>query len=1472
MCNEFNKYEVTNNTYKWYKTRRYGFSIIQLPGKSMDSIRILVVEDQPSARGYICDELRKAGYSAIHDAESVEHAIALFSEVKPDIVLMDINLGEKMDGIDLSRKLKDIHEVPIIYTTAYADAATIIKARDTTPDGYLVKPFDKQDLYSAIEIALYKNNIYQQLLKTNRQLEQEISARKKTEEKLLNSESRYKQLLNGITESVFIIDRDWKYGPVNESAASLGGLSSHEMTGKSLHDVFPDVENSNFYKAYEHVMKTELAETVEDEYVLPDGKKGWFEVKIYPVPEGILCIASDISERKQAELAVAENEEKYRSFIHNSLDAFALTDETGTVIEWNRSQEELSGINAEQALGKKIWEVHSLLDMPDKVEKINAQELERNMQDFFSTGTSHFLDVVRETSVVNAHGEIREMQQKSFKIETPHGFRLGSVSRDITQLKRTLTALKETEERFHLLSDVTFEGIVLHKNGIPYEVNKSFTRITGYSRGEVIGKNIIDLLVVEQDKESIRQNIIKDYALPYVVRVRKRDGSVFHAEIEARNMTYKEQEVRIAAIRDVSKKIEAESKLKESEEKFRTLVENANDLLFTVSPQGMFTYMSPNCLEITGRSVEEYIGSTIFDFLHPEDISSIQALLRQAILSGKKVSNIEYRIQHKNGYFKWLLANGSPLFDSEGNLSSFIGIAHDVTARKNAEFLLKKSEEQNRSIIEALPEIMIELTADGIFTTASTSNPEQLFLPPEQFLNKNIRDVMPPEFANLVMKNVKAALDEKNLQVFEYFLEMKGSIRYFEARMNPKGDSHVISLLSDVTDRKNAEFKLKASEEQFKSLFENSNDAIFIHDSKGTVIDVNHRACEMLGYDRNTLIDKDISWFVHPSLVKTKETGLNEVKKKGYAYIESTFVNKNQKAIHVEISASMFDKENRLIQSIVRDITKRKETEKQLASLAAIIENSNNIAVIKDLDLRVIATNRAFVKAAGKSRVSELIGKTDAEIFEVSPGIEPVKTYMEDDLTAQTLRKGEKIIREEPVFYPDGEERIVLTTKFPVFDQNDKVIATANISTDITKHKKTLERLKMTLKYSESLAECSHYFMSGRKDSLNLGLKQILKASEASRVYVFENFEDPEKGLSMRQIHEVVQPGIRPEINNPVLQQLPYSDGFDEWKNQLARGDIINGSTDQFAPDVREILQNQGIKSILILPIFIKSSWFGFIGFDDVETERKWHEQDMKLLRTVSDVVGFYLQNRQNEQKMLKNNQVLQSLNSSKDKMMSIIGHDLKNPVGQVMGFVDLLIHNYDKYDEKKIKYFHHIIYSSIQQVSALLDNLLQWSRSERGKIQFHPEVFNASLTAESTVSLLEAVALNKNISLINNLDKDIWVHADVNMIDTVWRNLVSNAIKFTEKGGNIILNYQVEGDFIRFSVTDTGIGIRKEIREKIFEVDHSVSTSGTSGEVGTGLGLNICKEFVERHGGEISVESEPGKGSTFFFTLPKGS
>jgi two-component system, sensor histidine kinase and response regulator len=239
------------------------------------------------------------------------------------------------------------------------------------------------------------------------------------------------------------------------------------------------------------------------------------------------------------------------------------------------------------------------------------------------------------------------------------------------------------------------------------------------------------------------------------------------------------------------------------------------------------------------------------------------------------------------------------------------------------------------------------------------------------------------------------------------------------------------------------------------------------------------------------------------------------------------------------------------------------------------------------------------------------------------------------------------------------------------------------------------------------------------------------------------------------------------------------------------------------------------------------------------------------------------------EETLLISKNKLKVANASKDKFFSIIAHDLKNPFNGIIGLSSLLIDDYDSFSVEEQKEFILDIKTTAENTFRLLQNLLDWSQTQTGKIHFEPATFVLSSITSVVIDLVKTSAGNKNITLESHIPADIEVYADENMISTVIRNLMLNAIKFTRCGGNIILAARNTGSLVEISVADNGIGISPEHLKKLFNIDSNVVSYGTDGEQGTGLGLILCKEFIEKNAGAIRVESESGVGSTFTISIP---
>ncbi len=284
-------------------------------------------------------------------------------------------------------------------------------------------------------------------------------------------------------------------------------------------------------------------------------------------------------------------------------------------------------------------------------------------------------------------------------------------------------------------------------------------------------------------------------------------------------------------------------------------------------------------------------------------------------------------------------------------------------------------------------------------------------------------------------------------------------------------------------------------------------------------------------------------------------------------------------------------------------------------------------------------------------------------------------------------------------------------------------------------------------------------------------------------------------------------------------------------------------------------------------------------------------ELETKNIMLISSIIGLLIfsfalwiqfRSRKNEQianRLLneKNIQIqmqsdsLAELNATKDKLFSIIAHDLRNPVGSFKQAIEFLKDNFEILEKEELREFLQLMEKNSISVYNLLDNLLEWSRSQRGLIQFNPVLIDFHYIVNNLFQLLKFTADDKKIKLVNEVPQEFLITADVNMLTAIIRNLATNAVKFTPENGSITIGISdTNADFVHFYIKDTGVGMSEEISSKLFNSRGTITTEGTANEKGSGLGLILAKEFVEKHGGKIWVESEIGVGSTFWFSLLK--
>jgi len=369
--------------------------------------------------------------------------------------------------------------------------------------------------------------------------------------------------------------------------------------------------------------------------------------------------------------------------------------------------------------------------------------------------------------------------------------------------------------------------------------------------------------------------------------------------------------------------------------------------------------------------------------------------------------------------------------------------------------------------------------------------------------------------------------------------------------------------------------------------------------------------------------------------------------------------------------------------------------------------------------------------------------------------------------------------------------------------------------------------------------------------------EQALLANEYKYRVLYENMQDTVCMLD--------EEGCITDINEAGIKLMGYSrQEFIGMKvSQLVHPEDREKSKKYF-----EELHQKGRYSRFEGRVVAKSGKYIWVQVDSSEFVRdgtKVGSQD--IVRDISD-------QKEVEYKMRLQNKKLQELNVTKDKFFSIISHDLRSPFNSILGLTNLLDTRYDIWDDEKKKAYIKRLKNEACMTYKLLDNLLEWARIQTQRMPFNPQKYLLQELVKDEICLLEELAANKNIK-VNRItcQEEYLVHADKNMISTVFRNLFSNAVKFTPENGSINISCQKffvknQKQYVQIAVTDSGVGITEEQLQKLFKLEGLVSTKGTAGEIGTGLGLILCKEFVDMHGGILDIKSQKGKSSTFTVSL----
>jgi PAS domain S-box-containing protein len=640
-----------------------------------------------------------------------------------------------------------------------------------------------------------------------------------------------------------------------------------------------------------------------------------------------------------------------------------------------------------------------------------------------------------------------------------------------------------------------------------------------------------------------------------------------------------------------------------------------------------------------------------------------------------------------------------------------------------------------------------------------------------------------------------------------------------------RSQAETLKLLNELKAEnekyRKTEEELKESEERYRLLHESAGAGIGYYTPEGTVISYNTIAALHMNGKPEDFAGKSI-YSLFPK--EDAEFYMDRIKKAMNSESRLEYEDKVELPTEVKWFHSVFtriqDSGNQVIgvQIISTEITEQKKIENALHEseihFRTLANSGQALIWTSGIDKKCNYFNQPWLDFTGRTIEQEL---GDGWVEGVHPDDlqQCVETYV------SAFDRQEKFSMEYRVRHFSGEYRWIQDDGTPRFNSKGEFIGFIGHCLDITERKQTEDALKRSeSKFRMLFAQMSEGF----------ALHEI--------IYDVDHIAVDYKILEINPAFEK-QVGIQAENANGALATQLYGVSpapyIDIYAQVAETGEHYFFQT--YFPPLDRYFQ---------ISVFSPNPGSFATIFVDI-TERKLAEDALK-----------------------ESEAQLRELVATKDKFFSILAHDLKSPFNSILGLSNMLVEQVREKNHEGIEEYTGIIQKSTQRVFDLLMNLLEWARTQTGRMDFSREYIELGALINEVIELLGESARQKSITIIKELPRNMLVFADKAMINTVLRNLISNAIKFTYSGGQVVISADKKPSELMISISDNGIGIKKEVIGKLFRIDENHIVPGTQNEKGTGLGLILCKEFIEKHGGKIWVESEVGKGSLFCFTIPK--
>jgi len=1243
----------------------------------------------------------------------------------------------------------------------------------------------------------------------------DITERKMFEHSLRQSEERYRTLIENRGEGVCFLNSEDIFVVANPTAEKIFGVEKGKLTGLCLSD-FLFGDDMETVKNETQKRRQGQTSTYEHEIVLNDGIKKDLVVTTVPCLNetrfiGTFAIFNDITERKKTEVALRESEEKYRVLLEGSiLGILAFDIETHQCSFFNSAACKLFGYSEEEIIRLNLADFHP----KDSIEKvINEFESQGCGEKLISSampylrkdGTIFYADIAGHSTTLNGRN-------------CSIGFIM-----DVTERKKAEALVEQTRQNyegfFNTIDEFLFvldeQGNIIHANSTVYD------RL-GYTRDELFGKSV--LMVHLPDRRDEAGRIIGEMLMGAAqfcpIPVQTKSGVQIPVETRVTRGFWNGKPVIFGVTKDISQ-------VRLSEEKFSKLF-HINPSACGLSDLETRQYIEVNEVfsKLFGFEKSEVIGKTALELgiLTPESSNAIQLHAD----SNGRIFNVEANLKAKNDEIKHVMLSAENIYVQDKKYR--FTVVYDITELKRVENVLRKSEASLRDAQEVarLGSFVWDISI-GLWTSSTIL--DTIFGIDETYIRslEGWVALIHPDWRDTMFDYVVHEVLGKHQRFDKEYIiinHKNGEEHWVHglAELEMDKDNQPVKLIgtiTDISDRKKAEQVLTESEEKYRVLLDGSSYGILAIDVEThRFVFSNPAIGSLFGYTGEEFQRLSIEDLVpKESLDLVMSEFASQMRKEKSVSFAQPCVRKDGTTFFADISgAPIVLKGRKCSVGFFNDVTDRKQAQEALREseqkFSDIMTNLDEGYYCCTLEGLLLGYNVAFQRIFGFDPNCDMKGVKIPDLWQnPKERSEYMGKLMNDGFIRNYLVDTKTI---------SGDKTAVMLNSHLVKDENGKVVKIEGILTDFTDRKRmegTLDNERLMMRTLIDNIPDSIYSkdLAGRKTLVNLAEVRFMGAKSETEILGKNDFEVYPKELAesfFADDQEVMQTG------KPILNREEYIFDEKEQKRYLLTSKLP--------------LQNKDGQII------------GLIGIGRDITRRKQAEEEMKL----------------------KNEQLLKT-NAEKDKFFSIIAHDLRSPFQPLLGFTRMLVEDLSTMSLDEIQKIAGTIRKSATNLFRLLENLLEWSRMQQGLVPFTPETIQLHELVEAVIPVTFEPAKIKKIELTFEIPGNISVFADGNMLQSVMRNLISNAIKFTPKGGRVNVSAKTTGDnSVEISVRDNGIGISPEMVDNLFRLDLQTYRKGTEGEPSSGLGLIICKDFIEKHSGKLWLESEEGNGSTFFFTL----